>query len=131
MRDPNAALFHDRLQSNHIHLVVRAGKDPFERLMKSVHSGFAVWLNNQSKGRRDGAVFSQRYRSILVEEEPYLFELIRYIHNNPVRARVASAAADSGKAEALAAAQRAFIESGGRYAHPYFWGAFVLVGQMK
>ena len=39
--------------------------------------------------------------------------------------------AGSGKAEALAEAQRAFIESGGRYAHPYFWGAFVLVGQMK
>ena len=35
------------------------------------------------------------------------------------------------KATALAAAQRAAIEGGGRYSHPYFWAAFVLVGQMK
>ncbi len=40
-----------------------------------------------------------------------------------------SPAAD--KAAALAAAQRELIAKGGRYAHPYFWGAFVLVGQMK
>ena len=39
--------------------------------------------------------------------------------------------AEGGKAEALAAAQRELIRRGGRYAHPYFWGAFVLVGQMK
>jgi CHAT domain-containing protein len=35
------------------------------------------------------------------------------------------------KATALAEAQRDLIGRGGRYSHPYFWGAFVLVGQMK
>ena len=35
------------------------------------------------------------------------------------------------KATALADAQRELIARGGRYSHPYFWGAFVLVGQMK
>jgi CHAT domain-containing protein/Tfp pilus assembly protein PilF len=35
------------------------------------------------------------------------------------------------KATALATAQRELVARGGRYAHPYFWGAFVLVGQMK
>ncbi len=34
------------------------------------------------------------------------------------------------KATALAAAQRELVARGGRYAHPYFWGAFVLVGRM-
>lgn len=35
------------------------------------------------------------------------------------------------KAEALALAQRAMLRGGGRYVHPYFWGPFVLVGEMK
>ena len=83
------------VMSSHTHLVVRAGNEPLWRLMKSVNAGFAVWLNNRSGGKRDGAVFSQRYKSILVDEEAYLLQLVRYVHNNPVRARVVANAADS------------------------------------
>jgi CHAT domain-containing protein/Tfp pilus assembly protein PilF len=36
-----------------------------------------------------------------------------------------------GKAQGLAEAQRAALRQGGRYAHPYFWAPFVLVGEMK
>ena len=81
------------LMSSHVHLVVKAGKEPLDRLMKGIHSGFAGWLNRK-KGRK-GAVFSDRYKSILVEEEPYLIELVRYVHNNPVRARVTKTAKQS------------------------------------
>jgi CHAT domain-containing protein len=35
------------------------------------------------------------------------------------------------KATALTLAQRQMRRSGGRYTHPYFWAAFVLVGQME
>jgi CHAT domain-containing protein len=37
----------------------------------------------------------------------------------------------AGKAAALATAQRALVARGDRYSHPYFWGAFVLVGERK
>jgi len=37
----------------------------------------------------------------------------------------------SDKAGALAQAQRAMLRRGGREAHPYYWGAFILVGQMN
>ena len=80
--------------SNHIHLVVKAGEEPFERLMKGINAGFAVWLNRRWGGRK-GAVFADRYKSILVDEEAYLFELIRYVHNNPVRAKVVGSAKQS------------------------------------
>jgi CHAT domain-containing protein/Tfp pilus assembly protein PilF len=35
------------------------------------------------------------------------------------------------KAAALAQAQRAMLQRGGRYEHPYFWAPFVLVGEMR
>ena len=82
------------LMSNHVHLVVRAGRDPLDRLMKPVHTGFAGWLSPRL-GKGGGPVFASRYKSILVEEEAYLFQLVRYIHNNPVRAGVVSNPEDS------------------------------------
>lgn len=74
--------------SSHLHLVVLAGNDPLWCFMKAVNSGFVVWLNNRLGTKRAGAVFSLRYKSILVDEEAQLLELVRYVHNNPVRAKV-------------------------------------------
>ena len=74
------------LMSNHIHLIVRSGTDPLSRLMKPLNTGFAVWLSKRIAAR--GPVFADRFKSILVDEEAYLLELIRYVHNNPVRAGV-------------------------------------------
>jgi hypothetical protein len=71
--------------SNHVHLVIKAGNEPLERLMKGINSGFAGRLNRRLDNRI-GPVFADRYKSILVEEEAYLLELVRYVHNNPVRA---------------------------------------------
>jgi hypothetical protein len=62
--------------------------------MKSVNTGFAMWLNRHVGGRK-GAVFTERYKAILVEEEAYLLQLIRYVHNNPVRAGVVADAGNS------------------------------------
>jgi hypothetical protein len=42
---------------------------------------------NRRHGRQ-GYLFQGRYKSILCEEEPYLLELVRYIHLNPARARL-------------------------------------------
>jgi putative transposase len=74
------------LMSNHVHLVVEAGEAPLARLMKPLHTGYAVWKNTQDG--RLGPVFAERYRSILVERDAHLDELVRYVHLNPVRAGV-------------------------------------------
>ena len=81
------------LMSSHIHLVVKAGEAPLSVLMKAVNTGFANWLNRR-KGRL-GAVFADRYKAILVEDERYLLELVRYVHNNPVRAGVVATPEES------------------------------------
>jgi len=55
--------------------------------MKVVLTGFGI-SHNLREGHR-GHVFMSRFKSILVERETYLLEVIRYIHLNPVRAGLA------------------------------------------
>jgi hypothetical protein len=52
--------------------------------MRRLLTGYAVTFNHRHG--RNGQLFQNRYKSILCEEEPYLLELVRYIHLNPVRA---------------------------------------------
>ena len=72
------------LLPNHLHLLVRTGARPLARTMRSLLTGYAGTFNRRR--RRHGHLFQNRYKSIVVEEEPYLLELTRYIHLNPLRA---------------------------------------------
>ena len=69
---------------NHVHLFLRTGSIPVSVLMSRLLTGYAVWFNK--KYRRHGQLFQNRYKSILCQEDPYLKELVRYIHLNPLRA---------------------------------------------
>lgn len=73
------------LLSNHAHLLLRTGSIPLADSMRRLLTGYAVSFNKRHK--RSGHVFQNRYKSILCEEEPYLLELVRYIHLNPLRAK--------------------------------------------
>ena len=84
------------LMSNHVHLVVVQGEAPLERLMKSVHTSFATWARRSRRSAKAlGPVFAGRPRTVLVERDAYLLELVRYVHNNPVRAGVVRVARNS------------------------------------
>jgi len=85
------------VMSNHVHLVLIHGQAPLEGLFKRVHVGFASDVHRLGGRRRkaQGAVFAQRPRRVLVEEDAYLLELVRYVHNNPVRAGVVKHASQS------------------------------------
>jgi putative transposase len=74
------------LLPNHAHLLVRTGDRPLPRSMRSLLTGYAGAFNRRH--HRAGHLFQNRYKSIVVEEEPYLLELVRYLHLNPVRAKV-------------------------------------------
>lgn len=71
---------------NHAHLLIRTGTVSLSVVMRRLLTGHAVWYNRRYK--RHGHVFQNRYKSILCQEEPYLLELVRYIHLNPMRAKV-------------------------------------------
>jgi putative transposase len=52
--------------------------------MRRLMTGYALTFNKRHK--RSSHLFQNRYKSIVCEEDPYLLELIRYIHLNPLRA---------------------------------------------
>ena len=71
---------------NHFHLLLRTGKTPLSKVMRRLMTGYAVTFN--IRHRRSGHLFQNRYKSVVCEEDPYLLELIRYIHLNPLRAKL-------------------------------------------
>jgi len=72
------------LMKNHVHLLLRSGLVPLSSFMRRLLTGYAQQFNRRHN--RSGHLFQNRYKSFLCEEEPYLLELVRYIHLNPIRA---------------------------------------------
>lgn len=71
---------------NHFHLLLQTGSVPIATIMRRLLTGYAVKFNRRHK--RSGHLFQNRYKSILCQEELYLLELVRYIHLNPLRAKL-------------------------------------------
>jgi len=71
---------------NHAHLLLRTGTVPISTVMRRLLTGYSGWFNKKYK--RHGQLFQNRYKSILCREDPYLKELVRYIHLNPLRAKL-------------------------------------------
>lgn len=74
------------LMSNHFHLLLRTTQAPLPTVMRRLMTGHAVTFNKRH--RRAGHLFQNRYKSVVCEEDNYLLELTRYIHLNPLRARL-------------------------------------------
>ncbi len=93
------------LLDNHFHLLLRPKKVKLAEVMRRLLTGYAVEFNLRHK--RAGHLFQNRYKSIVCDEDPYLLELVRYIHLNPVRAGLISSLSEledfawSGHAEIL------------------------------
>jgi REP element-mobilizing transposase RayT len=71
---------------NHFHLLLRTGAAPISTVMKRLLTGYAMHYNRRHK--RHGHLFQNRYKSIICQEDTYLLELVRYIHLNPLRAKL-------------------------------------------
>ena len=75
---------------NHVHLLAEMLYDPISRIMQRVLTSYSQYHNR--KHARLGHLFQGRYKSILCQSDRYLGELLRYIHLNPVRAKMVSRA---------------------------------------
>jgi hypothetical protein len=72
--------------SNHYHLLVETPKANLSAFMHTLNSAYTTYFN--IRRHRSGHLFQGRYKAILVDVDSYLLELSRYIHLNPVRARI-------------------------------------------
>ena len=74
------------LMTNHAHLLLRSGPLGLSQFMRRLLTGYAIGYNRRHS--RIGHVFHNRYKSIVCDEDSYFRELIRYIHLNPLRAKL-------------------------------------------
>lgn len=76
------------LMSNHVHLALETGAVPLSRIVLGLHGSYAQAFNQRHQ--RAGHLFQGRYKAFLVQKTSYLLALVRYIHENPVKAALVS-----------------------------------------
>ena len=80
------------LMHNHIHFLIEVAETPLSRTMQTLLFAYAHYFN--LRYGEVGHLFQGRYKAILCDKDAYLLELVRYIHLNPVRAKIAKAPED-------------------------------------
>lgn len=94
LRETTTRCFAWALIPNHFHLLLQTGDTPIAHVMRRLLTGYSVKFNRRHQ--RHGHLFQNRYKSILCQEEPYLLELVRYIHLNPFRAGIVTTLEELG-----------------------------------
>lgn len=80
------------LMGNHVHLVLQECCEDLSVSMKRIGVSYA-WHYNL-KYNTTGHLFQDRYRSEKIEKDKYLLTVIRYIHQNPIKAGLAKRVED-------------------------------------
>jgi REP element-mobilizing transposase RayT len=75
------------LMSNHVHLLIETGETPLSKILQGINQSYTLYFNRKYK--TVGHLFQGRYKAILCDRESYLLGLLKYIHENPLRARIA------------------------------------------
>lgn len=74
------------LMSNHYHLLMETPESNLSRSIQWLNVSYATYFNKKRK--RSGHLFQGRFKAILIDADAYLKQLSRYIHLNPVRAKI-------------------------------------------
>lgn len=84
---PNFYLYAYCLMDNHVHLLIQPSNgQELWQVVKRLNVAYAIHFNNHYE--RIGHLFQDRFKSEPVEDMDYFYELLRYIHNNPVKAGI-------------------------------------------
>jgi len=74
------------LMGNHIHILLKEGKEDLTLIFKRIAGSYVYWYN--WKYHRCGHLFQDRFKSEPVEDDSYFLTVLRYIHQNPVKAGI-------------------------------------------
>ena len=72
------------LMSNHYHLLVEIEQENLSKFMRQLNMNYAIYFNK--KNRRTGHLWQGRFKSWYVTNEAYLYTLMLYIEQNPIKA---------------------------------------------
>ena len=72
------------LMCNHFHLLLKVEKEEIGTIIRRIAGSYVYWYN--LKYRRSGHLFQDRYRRESVANDKYFMAVLRYIHNNPLKA---------------------------------------------
>lgn len=76
------------LMGNHYHLLLKTPDANLGRVMRHINGVYTQRHNRLKK--TDGPLFRGRYKAICVEDDSYQLQLSRYIHRNPLEAKLVS-----------------------------------------
>ena len=74
------------LMSNHVHLLLQETEETIGMIIQRISSSYVVWYN--AKHERCGHLFQERFKSEAVENDGYFLIVFRYIHQNPLKAKI-------------------------------------------
>lgn len=86
MKEFDGELYAWCLMSNHFHLLLHMDLEDISLFMKKVGVSYAAYFNR--KYDRVGTLFQDRFRSEPIDTDSYLMTVVRYIHQNPVKAGI-------------------------------------------
>lgn len=72
------------IMPNHFHISIQTRKTPISKIMASLTTSYSMYFNRTYS--HFGPVFQNRFKSILIESDPYFLKLSQYIYLNPVKA---------------------------------------------
>jgi putative transposase len=80
------------LMNNHVHLLIEIQETPLSKILQGINQSYTTHFNRKYK--TVGHLFQGRYKAILCDRDEYLLSLIKYIHLNPVRAKIVKTPAE-------------------------------------
>ncbi|NPV72564.1 MAG: transposase [Pelotomaculum sp.] len=84
--EKNFVIYAYCLMENHVHLIIGEGDESVSKIMQRINTSYAYYFNK--KYQRTGHLFQDRFKSQAIESDDYLLASIRYVHNNPVKAKI-------------------------------------------